>query len=92
MAELIRWKVIVSGKVQGVAFRHRAAQKAAALSISGYVRNLEDGRVCLEAEGFRSDVIDFYNWCREGPPMARVLDIKTVEMPVENSEGFRILR
>jgi len=48
-----------SGRVQGVGFRFTALQVAREFEVAGYVENLYDGRVCIEAEGEERDVRDF---------------------------------
>lgn len=91
MDDLIHWRIIVTGRVQGVAYRYSAAEKARELGVAGSVRNMEDGSVHLEVEGSRGDVLEFYNWCRKGPPLARILEVKTVELPLEELRAFRII-
>ncbi|RKX29842.1 MAG: acylphosphatase [Verrucomicrobia bacterium] len=54
-----------SGRVQGVGFRYTVYQVAKEFEVSGYVRNLADGRVCLEAEGRQSEVESFLETVRD---------------------------
>jgi acylphosphatase len=70
--------VIVHGRVQGVAFRHHTCQRALELGVTGWVRNLPDGTVEGRFEGDDSAVAALVEWCRSGPPAARVdlLDIR----------------
>jgi acylphosphatase len=70
--EDVRLHLVVSGRVQGVAFRHATAEAAARLGLRGFVRNLPDGRVEAEAEGPRAAVEALVAWCRRGPPAAEV--------------------
>jgi acylphosphatase len=67
----------ISGRVQGVGFRYNAREAASRLGIAGFIRNQPNGDVYIEAEGPRPAVDAFVNWCREGPPRARIdyLDI-----------------
>lgn len=67
-----RVRLVVSGRVQGVAFRACTADEGRRLGLRGWVRNLPDGRVEAEAEGDRSAVEALVAWCRRGPPAARV--------------------
>lgn len=70
---LRRVRVIVSGRVQNVGFRAFVLRRAAALSLSGWVRNIEDERsVELEAQGAASDVAELIEAVRRGPSAARV--------------------
>ena len=71
----MRARLIVSGLVQGVAFRAATMDEARRLGLSGWVRNLPDGRVEAEAEGDRAAVEALVAWCRVGPPAARVEDV-----------------
>jgi len=71
----IRAHVLVSGKVQGVFFRSSTKDKAEELGISGWVRNLSDGRVEAIFEGEKEDVDKMVEWCRKGPEYARVTGI-----------------
>jgi len=74
-----RVSVTVHGRVQGVAFRHYTCRRALELGITGWVRNLPDGAVEGLFEGDDSAVAALVEWCRNGPPAARVdrLDIST---------------
>lgn len=72
MADLARVHLLVSGRVQGVAFRAYTVDEARDLGVHGWVRNLGDGRVELEAEGERSALERLVAFCRRGPPAARV--------------------
>ncbi len=67
-----RVHLFITGLVQGVAFRQSAAFEAERLGLSGWVRNLPDGRVEAEAEGLRDKVDVFARWCEHGPRGARV--------------------
>lgn len=69
--------VVVHGRVQGVAFRYHTRRRALKLGVTGWVRNLSDGSVEGLFEGDEAAVQDLVEWCRSGPPAARVerLDI-----------------
>jgi acylphosphatase len=62
----------VSGRVQGVFYRASTAQLARQLGLTGWVRNLPDGRVEIVAEGEAESLQKLLSWCRLGPPAARV--------------------
>jgi len=67
-----RVRVIVSGIVQGVFFRAATRRAAADLNLTGWVRNMDDGRVETLLEGEDADVDKMILWCHKGPPSAVV--------------------
>jgi acylphosphatase len=71
-----RVHLVASGRVQGVFYRQSTVDAARRLGLRGWVRNLPDGRVEAEAEGERAAVEALVEWCRRGPPGARVLDLE----------------
>ena len=70
--------IIVEGLVQGVWYRATTCREAQRLELGGWVRNLPDGRVEIEAQGPAAAVDELANWCQAGPPGARVSAV-TVE-------------
>jgi len=72
----VRVHLYITGKVQGVFYRASAARVANGWGLSGWVRNLPDGRVELMAEGDRPQVEALILWCREGPPDAQVKGVE----------------
>ena len=68
----IRATITVKGLVQGVNFRYYARQAAQRLNVAGWVKNLPDGSVQGCFEGEESAVNSLIDWCRTGPPAARV--------------------
>ena len=85
-----RAHVYVSGYVQGVFFRHSAAARARTRGLTGWVRNLPDGRVEAVIEGEDEAVRVFVDWCRHGPAHATVENVE-VEWGFATGEfeGFR---
>lgn len=82
---------IVSGRVQGVSFRHYTQIKATKLGLTGWVRNLYDGTVEVTAEGVKSQLVELLTFLRQGPRPARVTDVKMEWCaPTGNFEDFRI--
>ena len=69
-------RLVVDGRVQGVFFRATAAREARRLGLSGWVRNLPDGRVEIVAEGERKALEMLIAWGHQGPPAARVTDVE----------------
>lgn len=69
-------KIKIFGFVQGVFFRHSSKNKARELHLSGFAKNEADGSVYMEIEGEENKIKEFLEWCRKGPPFAKVNDIK----------------
>jgi len=81
----------VSGRVQGVGFRYFTEDRARLEGLSGYVRNLPDGRVEIVAEGDREAVDRFERAIRRGPAGARVDACETADVdPTRRASGFSI--
>ncbi len=74
MAEKAGLHIFVEGRVQGVGFRYFVKEHANQLSLTGWVRNLEDGRVEIMAEGERNNLLRFIDQIRIGPRNAFVSD------------------
>lgn len=69
--------VLVTGLVQGVNFRHGVYRKATALELTGWVRNLADGRVEACFEGPRAILEDMLKWCHHGPSLSEVTHVES---------------
>ena len=92
MPERVRVRLLITGLVQGVAFRQSAVFEAERHGLSGWVRNLPDGRVEAEAEGERSKVEVFARWCEHGPRGAAVEWVDATWGPAKGeAHGFKIL-
>jgi acylphosphatase len=86
-----RVHLYVSGRVQGVFFRARTRERAHALHLSGWVRNLPDGRVEIVAEGRKEALEALIAWARVGPSAAHVDDLAIRwEPPTQAETGFSI--
>lgn len=72
-----RANIFVSGRVQGVFFRDYTRKWASSLSLTGWVRNLNDGRVEVMVEGEKERIEELIERLREGSPMAEVKDVET---------------
>ena len=84
---------LVSGDVQGVGYRFFAQRVAARHQVVGYVRNLDDGRVELHAEGTPEGVEGFKHDIAAGPQFARVEQVEEVSVePTGRYPSFRIER
>lgn len=62
----------IYGRVQGVFYRATTCDEARRLGLTGWVRNCSDGSVELIAEGPEQKLIRLREWCRQGPPAAKV--------------------
>ncbi len=80
----------VSGKVQGVGFRYHTKQIADELKVSGYVKNMPDGSVYIEAAGTDWAIDQFTEWCKQGPSWARVDEFKIGKLPLFETKKFII--
>ena len=88
-----RVRAIVSGKVQGVFYRKSTVDEAQQRSLSGWVKNLADGRVEFVAEGKSEAVESLIEWAKNGPPFARVSGIELFEeTPIGDKNGFWVQR
>jgi acylphosphatase len=83
-------RVHVSGRVQGVGFRWICAQEAKAHGVSGFVRNLPDGRVEAVFEGPPEAVQAMLDWVGHGPSYAEVTSVEATDEPPEGASGFEI--
>jgi acylphosphatase len=82
LAQVIR-RFRITGKVQGVYFRHSTRVEAERLAIKGYARNLADGSVEVVAQGPVAAVERLRQWLHQGPTMARVETVLELEFELE---------
>ena len=80
----------VSGKVQGVWFRASTQDKAKELDLTGWARNLPDGRVEVIACGQSDKINELHEWLKQGPPLAKVTDVTREELEWQEHERFEI--
>jgi acylphosphatase len=85
---VVRYRVLISGLVQGVNFRAACQRMAWQRGVTGWVRNLGDGRVEAVFEGPASDVERLVDWARRGPRLAVVSDITVQAEPPEGLGTF----
>lgn len=91
MTKQSRVHLHISGRVQGVGFRWNTQHKAQELGLTGWVRNLWDGRVEAVFEGDEEAVREAVAWCRRGERPARVEDVRVnYEKPNGEFSTFRI--
>lgn len=80
----------VSGRVQGVCFRMSTEQQAKLLGLTGWVRNLSDGRVEVMASGESSLIDDLQQWLSHGPAMAKVLNVESHTIEYQEFSDFSV--
>jgi acylphosphatase len=84
--------ITVTGKVQGVWFRKHTLDEAERLHIAGTVENLSSGAVKIFATGTDEQLQNLINWCKQGPPHARVEEVLLQDEAYTIFTDFRIVR
>lgn len=85
-------KLLISGRVQGVFFRASTQKLALQLGVTGIVRNLDDGRVEVIAQAEEEVLQAMIDWCRQGPPSAKVERVELIELNFgENFDDFNVV-
>jgi acylphosphatase len=87
---VVRRRVLVTGRVQGVWFRDSVRAVATEHGLSGWVRNRSDGSVEAVFEGGEPAVIELVAYCHTGPPHARVQTVTTSDEPPQGTSGFEV--
>lgn len=90
MEEKILYKIHVRGRVQGVGFRWSAVREARKNGITGFVKNMSDGSVYIEAEGYGKQLRAFVEWCKAGPGFGYVDSVTTDPYPPVNYRDFNV--
>jgi len=85
-----RWRFLIEGSVQGVGFRQTCRQRAIDLGLCGWVRNLKDGSVEVQAEGGERALNELRLWCERGPNTASVSRVLFSKIPVTGHDWFDI--
>jgi acylphosphatase len=88
---VVRYRVLISGRVQGVFFRDTCRRLARDHGVSGWVRNLPDGQVEAVFEGRANDVDRLVAWARRGPSRAEVADVAVRAEQPEGLSTFLII-
>jgi acylphosphatase len=87
---VIRRRVIVSGRVQGVFFRDTVRRQADSRAVAGWAQNRDDGTVEAVFEGDPAGVEELVDFCRRGPSRAEVSGVEVFAEEPEDLSGFRI--
>ncbi len=90
MEEKLLYKINVTGHVQGVGYRWRAANEARTRNIKGFIKNLSDGSVYIEAEGSQKQLNAFVEWCKKGPGFGFVESVNIDTLPPLDYTDFQI--
>jgi acylphosphatase len=85
-----RVKIIVDGRVQGVGFRYFVSRSANVYGVNGFVRNLPNGSVEIDAESESKTLDLFIAECRKGPLHATVQMFEIIDLPVFRYQYFKI--
>lgn len=91
MSEKLTMHCFVSGKVQGVWFRAATQDQAKDLGLTGWARNLPDGRVEVVASGDQEKLKKLYEWLHQGPEKAEVTEVTYEELPWKEFERFGVM-
>ncbi|GBF80366.1 acylphosphatase [Aphanothece sacrum] len=83
--------VFISGKVQGVGYRYSTVKEAQKLGLTGWVRNLSDGRVEAVFEGDQLKVDKMIKWCYIGTKTANVTEVELEKKEPEFSQEFEVI-
>jgi acylphosphatase len=89
---MIANKITLTGRVQGVGFRISTKAVADQLGVKGFVKNLANGSVYIEAEAEPIFMQEFLNWCNLGPDEALVQNIEVEAIEVKKHQNFNILK
>lgn len=84
------FRYIVEGRVQGVGYRYFVMREAASLGVTGFARNLPDGRVEVVGEGGDDALTTFEQRLRQGPSFAEVKNLERAAIPPRSDQGFHI--
>ena len=84
--------ISVFGRVQGVWFRKYTKDQADLLKIKGFVKNLQDGCVYIEAEAEKKNLEEFVDWLYTGSPMSKVQDVIWKKGELQSFKQFEIIR
>jgi acylphosphatase len=87
---VIRRRVVVRGRVQGVFFRDTCRREARSRGVSGWAANRSDGSVEVVFEGEADAVEQMLAWCGHGPEQASVTSVEVTDEQPQAESGFRV--
>jgi acylphosphatase len=87
----VRVRILVEGRLQGLNFRLKSQQQAKKLNLVGFVRNLSDGRIEIEAQGDEDKIEAMLTWCQEEPHSSQIRSLLyRYDEPVRSYTDFVI--
>lgn len=87
----VRARILIEGRVQGMNFRYNTQQEAHRLGLVGFIRNLSDGRIEIDAQGDEDKVEQLLAWCQEEPHSSHFKSILfRYDEPTENRSDFTV--
>lgn len=89
---MIRYSIIVDGRVQGVGFRFFTQLSALKFSLTGWCKNLMDGKVQIEVQGLEENINSFISEIKQGNNFSRVDDMDLCKVPIINNEKKFIIK
>ncbi len=84
-------RLYIKGTVQGIFFRQFVKENAERYNVKGFVRNLEDGRVEVFAEGNQEDVEKLIELCKQGPKHSQIANVEVKEERFQDFKEFKLL-
>ncbi len=84
------YNITVKGKVQGVSYRFATLNAALKLHLTGYVKNMHNGDVYIEAEGNEENINRLISWCYVGSPKAEVTEVFAEEADLKEYRNFEL--
>jgi acylphosphatase len=85
------YNITITGRVQRIGYRFSTMQSAYRYGVHGFVKNLDDDKVYIEAEGEENNLQDFLQWCKKGPLGAKVENVDFAEGELKNFKSFDII-
>ncbi|MGZ3863260.1 MAG: acylphosphatase [Bacteroidia bacterium] len=86
------YNITVKGKVQGVSYRFCTHMEALKIGLTGFVKNMHNGNVYIEAEGTDEQINKLIDWCYIGSPLSKVTEVMAEEAEVKEFRNFEIKR
>jgi acylphosphatase len=88
---MIHVNITVTGRVQRIGFRFSSMQTAVNLGICGFIMNVDNDKVYIEAEGEEAAIEKFVEWCKVGPAWSKVTQISVDKGDLKNFTSYEIL-